>query len=191
MGFPDESGGAAALLRHHRYRAAPARGLRPGGRWGIYGFGARRTSQPRSRSTGTPRARTERAPRKRRRLALELGCASAARRRTRRRRNRSTPRSCLRPVGRARPGRHACARPRGTLSVAGIYLSDVPRLVTPTKCSRRRRLRARPPTRVAMVSAARARDARAATRPRPCRTNSTWRPGAARSRARRLPVPRY
>ena len=107
--------------------AAPQ--LPPGGRLGIYGFGASRAPHRpgRARAEGADRARAD--PRRRRpgELALELGAASVAG-------AYDAPPEPLdaailfAPVGDLVPVALAALDRGGTLAVAGIHLTDIPPL---------------------------------------------------------------
>ena len=109
------------------YRALRRGDLPPGGRLGVYGFGASAhlTAQV-AIAQGARRARADPGGRAPGELALELGAASAGRRDGRR--SRSTRPSCSRPAGELVPVALAALDRGGTLAVAGIHLSDVPSL---------------------------------------------------------------
>jgi propanol-preferring alcohol dehydrogenase len=128
LGFPDEQAAPLLCSGIIGYRALRRSGLRPGGRLGIYGFGASAhlAAQLALHEGATVHVltRSERA----RRLALELGCASAG------------PASgeppepldaavLFAPAGELVPVALRALDRGGTLSIAGIHLSDVPRLV--------------------------------------------------------------
>lgn len=109
------------------YRALRRADLPPGGRLGLYGFGASAhlTAQVAIAQGATvhvmTRARSARA------LALELGCASAQDA------DADPPEPLdsailFAPVGALVPVALAALRPGGTLAVAGIHLTDIPPL---------------------------------------------------------------
>jgi propanol-preferring alcohol dehydrogenase len=127
-GFPDEQVAPLLCSGIIGYRALRRSGLRPGGRLGIYGFGASAhlAAQIALHRDATVHVLTRSA--EARRLALELGCASA-------RDAQEAPPEPLdaailfAPVGALVPVAMRALDRGGTLSVAGIYLSDIPRLV--------------------------------------------------------------
>ncbi len=127
-GFPDEQAAPLLCSGIIGYRALRRSGLRPGGRLGIYGFGASAhlAAQIALDRDATVHVLTRSADA--RRLALDLGCASAGD-------AFDAPPEPLdaavlfAPVGDLVPVAMRALDRGGTLSVAGIHLSDVPGLV--------------------------------------------------------------
>jgi propanol-preferring alcohol dehydrogenase len=127
-GFPDEQAGPLLCSGIIGYRALRRSRLRTGGRLGIYGFGASAhlAAQIALHRDATVHVMTRSADA--RRLALDLGCASASD-------AFDAPPEPLdaailfAPVGELVPVAMRALDRGGTLSVAGIYLSDVPNLV--------------------------------------------------------------
>jgi propanol-preferring alcohol dehydrogenase len=109
------------------YRALHMAELPPGGRLGIYGFGASAhlTAQVAMHQGATVHVMTRSDTA--RRLALELGCASAGE-------TFDAPPEPLdsailfAPTGEIVPSALAALDPGGTLAIAGIHLSDIPTL---------------------------------------------------------------
>ena len=127
-GFPDEQAAPLLCSGIIGYRALRRTGLRPGGRLGIYGFGASAhlAAQIALHENATVHVMTRSTDAQR--LALELGCASAG--------DATAPPPepldaavLFAPVGDIVPPAMRALDRGGVLSVAGIYLSDIPRLV--------------------------------------------------------------
>ena len=130
-GLSDAGRRAAAVLRHHRLpRPARARSCRPGGRLGIYGFGASAhlTAQLAIAQGAEVHVLTRGAAA--RVLALELGAASAGGAAD----EPPVPLDAailFAPAGDLVPVALAALDQGGTLAVAGIHLSDIPRAGLP------------------------------------------------------------
>ncbi len=126
-GFPDEQAAPLLCSGIIGYRALRRSGLRPRGRLGIYGFGASAhlAAQIALHLDATVHVLTRSADA--RRLALDLGCASAGD-------AFDAPPEPLdaailfAPAGELVPVAMRALDRGGTLSVAGIHLSDVPKL---------------------------------------------------------------
>jgi propanol-preferring alcohol dehydrogenase len=126
-GFPDEQAAPLLCSGIIGYRALRRSGLRRGGRLGIYGFGASAhlAAQIALHRDATVHVLTRSADA--RRLALDLGCASAAD-------AFDAPPEPLdaailfAPAGELVPVAMRALDRGGTLSVAGIHLTDVPKL---------------------------------------------------------------
>ncbi len=127
-GFADEQAAPLLCSGIIGYRALRRSGLRAGGRLGIYGFhaSAHLAAQIALHTDATVHVLTRSADA--RRLALDLGCASA-------RDAFDMPPETLdaavlfAPVGELVPVAMRALDRGGTLSVAGIHLSDIPTLV--------------------------------------------------------------
>jgi propanol-preferring alcohol dehydrogenase len=127
-GFPDEQAAPLLCSGIIGYRALRRSGLPPGGRLGIYGFGASAhlAAQLALHDGATVHVLTRSEDAQE--LALDLGCASAGP-------AFGAPPEPLdaavlfAPVGELVPVALRALDRGGTLSIAGIHLSDVPRLV--------------------------------------------------------------
>jgi len=126
--FPDEQAAPLLCSGIIGYRALRRSGLRPGGRLGGYGFGASAHHAAQIALHGDAAVHVMTRSAEARRLALDLGCASAGD-------AFDAPPEPLdaailfAPVGELVPVAMRALDRGGTLSVAGIHLTDVPQLV--------------------------------------------------------------
>ncbi|HYL51773.1 MAG TPA: zinc-dependent alcohol dehydrogenase family protein [Acidimicrobiia bacterium] len=127
-GFPDVQAAPLLCSGIIGYRALRRSGLRPGGRLGIYGFGASAHLAAQIALHRDARVHVLTRSAEARRLALELGCSSA-------RDASDAPPEPLdaaiffAPVGELVPVAMRALDRGGTLSIAGIHLTDIPKLV--------------------------------------------------------------
>ena len=127
--FDDEHAAPLLLCRDHRVpSAATFSGCRPGGRLGVYGFGASAhiAAQVAMFEGATVHVLTRSADAQR--LALEPRRRVRRATRTTRLPSRSTPRSSSRRSATWCPSRSRALDRGGTLAIAGIHLSDIPTL---------------------------------------------------------------